>query len=143
MAGMKFLSDGLSPCFLSFKGMSCMKEKDVERKLKIEVEKAGGLCVKFISPGLSGVPDRIVLFPGGKIAFIELKAPGERVRPLQKVMIEKIRSLGFRVEVIDSKEAAKEFVQSTKKTEKESIKSRNGKEEVEDRGEKRKRGEAE
>ena len=89
-----------------------MKEKDIERKLKSEVLAAGGLCFKFTSPGSSGVPDRIALFPEGKIAFIELKAPGGQVRPLQKVMVEKIRSLGFRVEVIDSKEAAKEFVQS-------------------------------
>ena len=91
-----------------------MREREIERRLKNEVEKAGGLCLKFTSPGFDGVPDRIVLFPKGKITFIELKAPGEKPRPLQTARIEKLRNYGFRVEVLDSKEEIGELVKQMK-----------------------------
>ena len=91
-----------------------MREREIERRLKNEVEKAGGLCLKFTSPGFDGVPDRIVLFPKGKITFIELKAPGEKRRPLQTARIEKLRDYGFRVEVLDSKEEIGELVKQMK-----------------------------
>ena len=91
-----------------------MREREIERRLKNEVEKAGGLCLKFTSPGFDGVPDRIILFPKGKITFIELKAPGEKPRPLQTARIEKLRDYGFRVEVIDSKEGIGELVMEMK-----------------------------
>ena len=51
-------------------------EKDIEKRLVREVKKLGGLCLKWVSPGNSGVPDRIVLMPGGKAIFVELKRPG-------------------------------------------------------------------
>ena len=54
-----------------------MREKQIEHRLAEAVRKRGGLCVKWVSPGLDGVPDRIVLLPGKHIAFIELKAPGK------------------------------------------------------------------
>lgn len=60
-----------------------MRESVVEKKFTTEVKKRGGLAVKFVSPGFNGVPDRLVLFPGGRMAFVELKAPGETMRPLQ------------------------------------------------------------
>ena len=63
--------------------MGCSRERDVEKKLVESVKRKGGLCPKFTSPGMDGVPDRIVLMPGGRIAFVELKAPGKRMRPLQ------------------------------------------------------------
>ena len=91
-----------------------MREREIERRLKNEVEKAGGLCLKFTSPGFDGVPDRVVLFPKGKITFIELKAPGEKPRPLQTARIEKLRDYGFRVEVLDSKEEIGELVKQMK-----------------------------
>jgi len=91
-----------------------MREREIERRLKNEVEKAGGLCLKFTSPGFDGVPDRIVLFPKGKITFIELKAPGEKPRPLQTARIEKLRDYGFRAEVLDSKEEIGELVKQMK-----------------------------
>lgn len=59
-----------------------MREKAVEQKLTLMVKKRGGICPKFISPGMDGVPDRLVLLPGGRIAFIELKAEGKTLRPL-------------------------------------------------------------
>ena len=61
-----------------------MREKEVEQKLVKAVKLAGGFCLKFTSPGFDGVPDRLVLLPRGRIAFIELKAPGKKPRALQK-----------------------------------------------------------
>ena len=60
-----------------------MRERFIERKFVEAVKKKGGFAPKFVSPGLDGMPDRIVLFPMGRIAFVELKAPGEKMRPLQ------------------------------------------------------------
>ena len=60
-----------------------MREKETEAKLVKAVRKLGGLAPKFVSPGLDGVPDRLILLPGGKIAFIELKAENRKMRPLR------------------------------------------------------------
>jgi hypothetical protein len=60
-----------------------MREAHIERSLVKQVRDLGGLALKFISPGLDGVPDRLVLLPFGKLAFIELKAPERTLRPLQ------------------------------------------------------------
>lgn len=81
-----------------------MREKSIETKLAAEVRRHGGLAPKFVSPGLDGVPDRLLLFPGGRVAFAELKAPGKTLRPLQAVRKRQLEALGFRVFVIDSKE---------------------------------------
>ena len=78
-----------------------MREKVIEQKLVAEVKKAGGICPKWVSPGFDGVPDRIAMFPGGKIAFVEVKAPREKPRPLQRARHELLRKLGFRVYVLD------------------------------------------
>ena len=83
------------------KGDGLLRESVVERKLTTEVKKRGGLAVKFVSPGFDGVPDRLVLFPGGKVAFVELKAPGKKMRPLQVRRAGQLRMLGFRVYCID------------------------------------------
>ena len=79
-----------------------MNEKQVENKLTAAVKKAGGIAPKFVSPGFAGMPDRLILLPDGVIAFVELKAPGKRPRPLQEARHRLLRSLGFRVYVIDS-----------------------------------------
>lgn len=81
-----------------------MREKNIESKLVKTVKNMGGLAPKFISPGLDGVPDRLVLLPGGKIAFIELKAPGKELRPLQVRRKRQLEALGFLVYCIDSQE---------------------------------------
>lgn len=78
-------------------------EKEIERALKERVEGLGGMCLKFVSPGNDGMPDRICLWPGGRVAFYELKRSGEKPRPLQERRIEQLRRLGFTVEVIDNK----------------------------------------
>ena len=77
-----------------------MREKYMEQKLVREVKKRGGLCEKWNS-GSSGWPDRIVLLPDGKIGFVEVKAPGEKPRPLQVSRHNLLRGLGFQVFTLD------------------------------------------
>ncbi len=81
-----------------------MREKDTERKLVKAVKAAGGIALKFISPGYDGVPDRLLLLPGGRIAFAEVKAHGVKPRPLQIRRHGMLRRLGFKVYVIDDEE---------------------------------------
>ena len=81
-----------------------MRESSIERRFVTEVKKRGGLAPKFISPGLDGVPDRIALLPSGRLAFVELKAPGKTLRPLQALRKEQLEGLGFRVFVVDGPE---------------------------------------
>ena len=81
-----------------------MREKNIESRLVRAVRSMGGLAPKWVSPGLDGVPDRIILLPGGRMAFAELKAPGKKPRPLQEKRIGQLRRLGFPVYVIDSVE---------------------------------------
>ena len=93
-----------------------MREKQIERKLVQSVRKSGGMCLKFVSPNFDGMPDRLILFPGGKIAFAELKAPGKKPRPLQIARHKALMKLGFRVYIIDSVEqigAILDEIQST------------------------------
>ena len=77
------------------------KEKQVEYRLVSQVQKAGGMAVKFVSPGMAGVPDRIVLMPGGRVAFVEVKRPGGKMRPLQLRRKRQIEDLGFQVFCLD------------------------------------------
>ncbi len=79
-------------------------EKTIESRLVRAVKRMGGLAPKFVSPGLDGVPDRIVLLPGGKAAFIELKADGKKLRPLQERRKKQIEALGFKVYCVNGTE---------------------------------------
>ena len=79
-------------------------EKEIERKLVKAVKMAGGLAPKFVSPGFNGVPDRLVLLPGAKLAFVELKADGKKPRPLQVKRKRQLEALGFLVYCINSVE---------------------------------------
>nr|WP_217934629.1 VRR-NUC domain-containing protein [Enterocloster clostridioformis] len=81
-----------------------MRENVIERQLAMAVKKMGGMAVKFVSPGLDGVPDRIVLLPNKKMAFVEVKAPGKKLRPLQEKRRSQLEALGFPVYVIDGAE---------------------------------------
>ena len=81
-----------------------MRESAIERRLVTEAIKRGGFAPKFVSPGLDGVPDRLLLLPGGKLAFVEVKAPGKKPRPLQEKRMRQFMSLGFPVFVIDGVE---------------------------------------
>ncbi|MEE1597234.1 VRR-NUC domain-containing protein [Acidaminococcus fermentans] len=79
-------------------------EKQIELKLVTETRKKGGLALKFVSPSYAGMPDRLVLFPHGKLAFVEVKAPGKMPRVLQEKRHGMLRALGFQVFVLDSLE---------------------------------------
>lgn len=78
-----------------------MTEKEIEQILVKEVRRRGGWALKFISPGVNGVPDRLVLMQGGKMGFVELKAPGRKMRPLQIKRKAQLEALGFLVYCID------------------------------------------
>lgn len=78
-----------------------MREKHIEQKLVQAVRAAGGVAPKFISPGCDGMPDRLLLLPGGKIAFVEVKAPGKTMRTLQIKRKRQLEALGFRVYCLD------------------------------------------
>ncbi len=78
-----------------------MREKTIEQKFRAAVKAAGGLAVKFTSPGFDGVPDRLALLPGGRMAFVEVKALGKKPRPLQLARHRLLRQLGFKVYVLD------------------------------------------
>ena len=84
--------------------MDSLREKDIEKKLAAAVRAAGGLAPKFVSPGWDGVPDRIILFPSGRIAFVELKSPGKKLRPLQVRRKIQLEHLGFKVFCVDGAE---------------------------------------
>jgi hypothetical protein len=77
-------------------------EKELEQMLVREVKRRGGRAYKFISPGLNGVPDRLVLLPGGKIGFVEVKAPGKKMRPNQIKRKSELEGLGFLVYCLDN-----------------------------------------
>lgn len=81
-----------------------MLEKEIEKKLTSETKKRGGLCLKFVPLSLNGVPDRLVFLPHRKFAFIELKAPGKKLRPQQEKRKRQLETLGFLVFKIDTKE---------------------------------------
>lgn len=81
-----------------------MREKTIEKKLIKAVKNAGGIAPKLISPGFDGMPDRIVLLPKGHMAFVEVKAPGKKPRPLQAARHGLMRRLGFKVYVLDDPE---------------------------------------
>ena len=78
-----------------------MQEKAIEQRLLQSVKKIGGQCWKFVSPGNVGVPDRIVLLPEGKVAFVEVKAPGNKPRPSQLAVHRVLIGLGFKIFVLD------------------------------------------
>ena len=93
-----------------------MREQCIERQLVRQVHKLGGIAMKFVSPGTAGVPDRLLLFPGGKAVFVETKAPGRKPRPLQKYRHEQLRNLGFKVYVIDEMKQIREVLNDLRST---------------------------
>lgn len=94
-----------------------MLEKDVEGYLRREIEKMGGLCLKFTSPGNAGVPDRIIILPGGRVWFAEIKTTGGRVRPLQKWWQKRLQKVGIRSLVIHNRVEAEVFITLLRETE--------------------------
>lgn len=77
-------------------------EKAVERKLVEMCKEYGALCIKLLTYQFTGLPDRMCLFPNGIVVFVELKSTGEKPRKIQIAVHNKLKELGFRVEVIDT-----------------------------------------
>ena len=98
------LKRGYSTALNALKGNLKMLERTIERRLVEKAKDAGGLAMKWVSPAFAGVPDRIVFLPGGRIIFIELKAPGKTLAPLQERVHKMLASLGADVRTIDSPE---------------------------------------
>jgi len=92
-------------------------EHDVEEKLKSKVKQNGGIALKLVSPGYAGMPDRLVIFPFGKLAFIELKAPKKKPRKLQVVRHMMLRGYGFKVYVVDEVKKIDEIIKEIKEDE--------------------------
>ena len=86
-------------------------EAKIEEKLVKAVKKAGGLCLKLVSPGYVGVPDRIVMFPFGKIGFVEVKAHKKKPRKIQLQRHKELRSLGFNTYVIDNEKQIQKLIE--------------------------------
>lgn len=87
-----------------------MNEKLIEKKLCAAVKRLGGAAIKIWCASFTGMPDRLILLPGGRVAFTELKSTGGVLRPRQKVVIAWLRGLGFEVRVIDSLEGLEDFI---------------------------------
>lgn len=72
-----------------------MLEKTIEGRLRDRIRKMGGLCLKLVTPGFTGIPDRLILLPGGVVRFAETKAPGKTERRRQEYVHGQLRHLGF------------------------------------------------
>ena len=88
-----------------------MNEKLIERKLRDSVKKLGGTALKYTSPYDTGMPDRLVLMPGGRAYFVELKTTGKKPTALQSVTIKRLQDLGFIAVVIDSQDLLDCFIE--------------------------------
>lgn len=87
-----------------------MRESKLESRLVREIKKIGGQALKWVSPGNRGVPDRIVILPGGRTVYVELKAPGKPLQPLQVRWANILRSMGHEVYKIDSLDDIDRFI---------------------------------
>ena len=87
--------------------MDCLVEKIIEQALVKATRERGGICPKFTSPGMDGVPDRLVLLPDCHLGFVEVKAPGKKPRPLQLHRHMQLRRLGYPVFVLDDTDQIK------------------------------------
>lgn len=93
-----------------------MREREIERQFALAVKKCGGICPKFVAPGYDGMPDRLVLLPDGKLAFVELKAPGKKPRKLQIARHRLLCKLGFKVYVLDDIDRIGEIIDDIQTT---------------------------
>ncbi len=91
-------------------GRKFLKEKTIEGRLREGVKKLGGRSYKFVSPGNSGVPDRLVLLPGGAVHFVELKTEEGRLSKIQRVQLKRMRYLGAHVHVLYGSAAVDDFL---------------------------------
>lgn len=87
-----------------------MLERDVEKALVRTVKNAGGIAPKFTSPGTVGMPDRLIILPEGKVCFVELKAPGQKPRPIQIRQMDRLTQLGCMARIIDHPNQIQELI---------------------------------
>lgn len=92
-----------------------MNEKLLEKKLREKIKELGGIALKFYSMSFTGLPDRIVLMPGGRVWFAEIKTTGQKLKPRQLAVIELFRKLGFSYHVIDRQEALDFFLKEVQR----------------------------
>lgn len=92
------------------------RETNVERYLRDQVRKLGGLCIKFVSPGFKGVMDRICLIPGGVIGFVETKSKTGKLSPRQKIVKKQFEELGFKVYILNTKDKVNQFYELHRRT---------------------------
>lgn len=90
-------------------------EKQIEQYLKTGVEKLGGECLKFVTPGKDGAPDRIILWPRGRCEFVETKQPTGRLSPLQRAYHKQLRGLGFQVYVLRTRDQVTDYLEWNKR----------------------------
>lgn len=91
-----------------------MKESEIEARLVRMVRGLGGLCLKFVSPGCAGVPDRIIILPGGRVVFVELKTEYGQLRNLQRYYIDELRERGADVRVLKGLDQVNDFIAEVK-----------------------------
>lgn len=94
-----------------------MKESQIESRLVRMVRERGGLCCKFVSPGNPGVPDRLVLLPGGRVVFVELKTETGRLSSIQTWQIRELRKRGADVRVLYGLGQVQAFVEEVMRDE--------------------------
>lgn len=87
-----------------------MLESLIEQHLVREVNRRDGLCLKFNSQSMTGIPDRIILMKNGTVGFVEVKQKGKKPRPLQELRMKQLRQLGFKVYTLDEKEKIGEIL---------------------------------
>ena len=92
-----------------------MLEKEIEKRLCDGVKKLGGYAYKFTSPGNDGVPDRMVIMPGGDITFVELKTDTGKLSKLQDFQIRRLKKLGCKVRVVRGENGAEAFLEEVRK----------------------------
>ena len=101
--------------------MTFTREKDTEAWIRKEVEKLGGVFLKFTSPGNDGVPDRIAIFPDSRLVFVELKKKTGKLTKIQEYQISRLVCLHQQVCVVRGRRAAEEFMRDMKDHSMESI----------------------
>ncbi len=87
-----------------------MREKSIETRLRENIKKRGGVAFKFTSPSTDGVPDRLVCLPVNRFYLVETKAPGQRLRPTQKIIRDMLALMGITVHIVDSYEKLDDFL---------------------------------
>lgn len=89
-----------------------VSEKAIEAYLVRRVKDLGGVCLKYSNPGVVGYPDRVLLFPGGFVVWVELKSKGKKPTKVQQLRIAQLRQMGHNVAVVDSKDQVDTLLQA-------------------------------